>query len=76
MRIDQALHRACQRLNAKLRHQVQRLLDGVFRDELGDYPAHSWLRNPPGSKHDPYTGAEGALIYVKVGHVGAAFLTP
>lgn len=52
------------------------VLDGVFRDELGDYPAHSWLRNPPWSKHDPYTGAEGALIYVKVGHIGATFLTP
>lgn len=52
------------------------VLDGVFRDELGDYPAHSWLRNPPWSKHQPYTEAEGALIYVKVGHIGAPFLTP
>ncbi len=52
------------------------VLDGVFRDERGDYPAHSWLRNPRWSKHNPYTEEEGALIYVKLGHIGAPFLTP
>ena len=52
------------------------VLDGVLHDELGDYPARSWLRNPPGSQHERYTGAEGALIYLKVGHIGAPFLTP
>ncbi|MEY8689000.1 MAG: cupin domain-containing protein [Leptothrix sp. (in: b-proteobacteria)] len=46
------------------------VLDGVFRDEAGDYPAGSWLRSPCGSRHAPHTGAEGALIYVKVGHLG------
>jgi len=51
------------------------VLEGVFRDELGAYPAGSWLRSPPMSRHTPYTEAEGALIYVKTGHVGAAFLT-
>jgi anti-sigma factor ChrR (cupin superfamily) len=51
------------------------VLEGVFRDERGAYPAGSWLRSPPMSRHTPYTEAEGALIYVKVGHVGAAFLT-
>ena len=51
------------------------VLEGVFRDEFGVYPAGSWLRSPPGSRHNPFTEAEGALIYVKVGHVGAAFLT-
>jgi len=40
---------------------------GVFRDEDGEYPAGSWLRNPRLSRHTPHTGAEGALIYVKVG---------
>ena len=51
------------------------VLDGVFRDEDGDYPAGTWLRNPRWSRHTPYTGAEGALIYVKVGAIGANFLT-
>ena len=47
------------------------VLDGVFRDELGEYPAGAWLRSPRYSRHTPCTGAEGALIYVKVGHLGA-----
>ncbi len=51
------------------------VLEGVFRDELGAYPAGSWLRSPPMSRHTPFTEAEGALIYVKVGHIGAPFLT-
>ena len=29
------------------------VLDGVFSDEHGDYPAGTYLRNPPGSKHSP-----------------------
>jgi anti-sigma factor ChrR (cupin superfamily) len=52
------------------------VLDGVFRDEHGAYPVGSWLRNPAWSRHTPFTEAEGALIYVKTGHVGAALLTP
>jgi len=51
------------------------VLEGVFRDEDGDYPAGTWLRSPRGSRHTPYTGAEGALIYVKVGAIGANFLS-
>ncbi len=50
------------------------VLDGVFRDEHGEYPAGTWLRNPRWSRHTPMTGAEGALILVKVGHLGAAFI--
>ena len=45
------------------------VLEGVFSDENGDYPQGSWLRNPRMSQHTPYTGNEGALIYVKVGHL-------
>lgn len=50
------------------------VLDGVFRDEAGEYPALTWLRSPRWSRHAPFTGPEGALIYVKVGHLGADFL--
>ncbi len=50
------------------------VLEGVFRDELGEYAAGTWLRSPRGSRHTPYTGAEGALIYVKVGAIGADFM--
>lgn len=52
------------------------VLEGVFQDEHGRYEQGSWLRNPRMSKHTPFTGAEGALIYVKVGHLGAQFMTP
>ena len=45
------------------------VLDGVFEDEHGRYPAGSWLRSPHGSQHTPFTGPEGALIYVKTGHL-------
>jgi anti-sigma factor ChrR (cupin superfamily) len=46
------------------------VLEGVFCDEHGAYPAGSWLRSPHLSKHQPFTGPEGALIYVKTGHLG------
>ena len=52
------------------------VLQGLFRDEQGEYPAGSWLRSPRWSRHTPFTGDEGALIYVKVGHLGASFLAP
>lgn len=45
------------------------VLEGTFFDELGEYPKGSWLRSPHLSKHKPYTQEDGALIYVKVGHL-------
>ena len=41
------------------------VLDGVFMDEHGDYPAGTYVRNPPGSSHAPYT-EEGCTIFVKL----------
>ena len=41
------------------------VLDGVFSDESGDYPAGTYVRNPIGSKHAPFT-KEGATIFVKL----------
>jgi anti-sigma factor ChrR (cupin superfamily) len=52
------------------------VLEGVFRDEGGEYAAGSWLRSPRWSRHTPFTGPEGALIYVKVGHLGADLRVP
>ncbi|GAC1420590.1 MAG: cupin domain-containing protein [Burkholderiaceae bacterium] len=52
------------------------VLAGVFRDDDGEYPAGTWVRSPNGSRHAPYTGSEGAMMYVKVGAVGAQFLAP
>ena len=44
------------------------VLDGVFQDEHGSYPAGSWLRHPPGSVHCPWSEA-GCTIWVKTGHL-------
>jgi anti-sigma factor ChrR (cupin superfamily) len=46
------------------------VIDGVFQDEHGTYPAGSWLRNPPGSVHRPWSDA-GCTIWVKTGHLPA-----
>ena len=46
------------------------VLQGVFQDEHGTYPAGSWLRNPPGSVHRPWSEA-GCTIWVKTGHLPA-----
>ena len=45
------------------------VINGTFYDEHDRYPAGSWLRSPHLSEHCPYTKADGALIYVKVGHL-------
>jgi anti-sigma factor ChrR (cupin superfamily) len=45
------------------------VLDGVLEDEHGRYPKGTWLRNPPGSHHQPFSN-EGCTLYVKIGHLG------
>ena len=45
------------------------VLEGAYYDEFGSYPAGTWVRSPHGSPHEPYTKDEGALIYVKTGHL-------
>jgi anti-sigma factor ChrR (cupin superfamily) len=41
------------------------VLSGTFSDESGDFPAGWYVRNPPGSSHQP-ASREGALIFVKL----------
>ncbi|USD43641.1 cupin domain-containing protein [Vibrio sp. SCSIO 43135] len=41
------------------------VLDGVFSDETGDFPAGTYLRNPPGSAHAPFS-SKGCTILVKL----------
>ena len=41
------------------------VLDGTFSEGADDYPAGWYLRNPPGSSHQPSSG-EGAVIFVKL----------
>ena len=41
------------------------VLEGVFQDEQGDYPAGSYIRNPPQSRHIPGSHL-GCTIFVKL----------
>lgn len=45
------------------------VLEGVFNDENGDYPAGTYLMNPPGSSHAPRSDA-GCVLFVKLRHLG------
>ena len=44
------------------------VLEGMFQDDLGNYPAGTWIRSPHMSAHVPYS-EQGCLILVKVGHL-------
>ncbi|AQS39023.1 anti-ECFsigma factor, ChrR [Shewanella psychrophila] len=41
------------------------VLAGIFSDETGDYPAGTYIRNPPGSKHSPFS-TNGCTLFVKL----------
>jgi anti-sigma factor ChrR (cupin superfamily) len=41
------------------------VLEGVFQDEHGDFPAGSYVRNPPTSRHTP-SSAIGCVLFVKL----------
>ena len=41
------------------------VLEGVFQDEYGDFPAGTYVRNPPTSEHTPGSDA-GCTIFVKL----------
>jgi anti-sigma factor ChrR (cupin superfamily) len=41
------------------------VLEGVFQDENGDYPAGTYVRNPPGSHHRP-ASHHGCVLFVKL----------
>ena len=41
------------------------VLEGVFQDDYGDFPAGSYVRNPPTTKHVP-SSENGCTIFVKL----------
>jgi hypothetical protein len=51
------------------------VLEGVFQDEHGDYPAGWYIRNPPTSAHTPGSEA-GCTIFVKLWQFDAMDRTP
>ena len=48
------------------------VLSGTLEDEFGKYPAGTWLRQPDGSRHAPFSG-EGCVLWVKRGHLPPDF---
>ncbi|KAJ3067868.1 hypothetical protein HDU98_008948 [Podochytrium sp. JEL0797] len=42
------------------------VLEGTFIDDEGEYPSGSYIRHPVGSSHEPWVGADGCLILVKL----------
>ena len=45
------------------------VIEGTFYDEHSTYPKGTWIRSPHLSRHAPFTKEDGALIYVKTGHL-------
>lgn len=41
------------------------VLEGVFSDETGDYPAGTYIRNPEGFSHSPFS-KDGCVLFVKL----------
>ena len=41
------------------------VLDGVFSDEFGSYPKGTYVRNPKGSAHNPFSES-GCMLFVKL----------
>ena len=41
------------------------VLDGIFEDENGQYPAGTYVKNPPGTSHTPFT-QHGCTLFVKL----------
>ncbi|WP_413437030.1 cupin domain-containing protein [Sulfuriferula sp. GW1] len=41
------------------------VLEGIFEDEYGVYPAGTYLKNPPGSAHRPFSRS-GCTLFVKL----------
>ena len=42
------------------------VIDGVFGDEYGPYPAGTYLRNPIGTVHRPRIKSEGVTLFLKL----------
>lgn len=45
------------------------VLKGEVRDADGVYPEGSWVRSPAGSSHEVTAGADGAVLWIKHGHL-------
>jgi anti-sigma factor ChrR (cupin superfamily) len=46
------------------------VLSGTLSDDKGDYRPGTYLKNPPGSRHAPFSG-DGCTLFVKLRHLQA-----
>lgn len=51
------------------------VVEGEFCDEHGRYPAGTYLRNPPGSRHAPFS-PEGCTLFVRLRQMPASERAP
>jgi len=51
------------------------VLEGTFSDEHGDYGPGTYLRNPPGSGHSPFS-KDGCVLFVKLDQFSPDDATP
>ena len=42
------------------------VLTGTFKDQFGEFPAGTYVRNPIGSEHEPWVDDDGCTIMVKL----------
>lgn len=42
------------------------VLEGTFKDQFGEYPAGTYVRNPIDSQHAPWVDEDGCTIFVKL----------
>jgi anti-sigma factor ChrR (cupin superfamily) len=47
------------------------VLEGTLGDELGSYGPGTYLKNPPGSRHAPFS-EDGCILFVKLRHLDPA----
>lgn len=45
------------------------VVEGTLVEDDALYPAGSWIRYPDGSSHEPRSASDGALLFVKSGHL-------
>lgn len=46
------------------------VLEGTFKDEYGEFPAGTYVRNPIGTEHAPWVDNDGCTIFVKLLQMG------
>ena len=52
------------------------VLSGAFTEQDEAFTGQSWLRLPPGTQTQAVAGPDGALVWIKRGHLGTSLRVP